>query len=199
MMDRSDGYLAAAAKKGNRAAFEILVARHQSRSLRLATLLLGNTGDAEDEVQNSFDKAFQHLGQYRGEAEFCTWLLRIVSNQCLMLMRTRRRARFVYLDEIPERGITTPLELAAAAPGPEDELGRKEMIDTLRSELRRLPPRLRHVLVLRDIDERPIADVADELGITVGAAKSRLLRARLELRARMEPHVQVGFAMAQSA
>jgi RNA polymerase sigma-70 factor (ECF subfamily) len=141
--------------------------------------------DAQDEVQKACCKAFEHLDQYQGGAEFMTWLLRIVSNQCLMLIRVRRRARFLYLDTDmgPER--TGPLELRSIADDPERALLGNELSDVLHAEIRRIPPLLRSVLVLRDVHELPMPDVAARLKITIPAAKSRLFRARIELRERV--------------
>ncbi len=130
-------------------------------------------------------QAYQHLDQYHGNAEFLTWLLRIVSNQCLMLIRVRRRARFVYIDADTGREKSAPIELPAVSEDPEHELMDHEMHDVLQREIRRIPPLLRNVLLLRDVRELPIADVAARLRITVPAAKSRLLRARIELRDRV--------------
>jgi RNA polymerase sigma-70 factor (ECF subfamily) len=156
----------------------------------LATFFLRNRGDAEDEVQNAFSKAFAHIDQYQGNAEFSTWLARIVTNQCLMLMRVKRRTRFIYLDESASAQDAPPMELADCGPDPEGEYAFRQMKSVLRTEIRRIPPMLRNVMVLRDIQELPMTDVAGRLGITVPAAKSRLLRARTELRSRLMKHAE---------
>jgi RNA polymerase sigma-70 factor (ECF subfamily) len=150
--------------------------------------MLRNRGDAEDEAQNAFSKAYARLHQYQGEAEFSTWLSRIVSNQCLMLLRVKRKARFVYLDEASEGHDAPSLELPAGGPDPEGELAFAQMKRVLQTEIRRMPPMLRHAMMLRDLQELPMENVAAQLGITVPAAKSRLLRARAELRLRMMKH-----------
>jgi len=183
-----DQTLVAQARQGDKNAFDELIGRHHNKCLDLAVFLLRNRGDAEDEVQNAFSKAYAHLDQYHGEAEFSTWLARIVSNQCLMLMRVRRRTRFLYLDEVPTGQEAPPLELPACGPDPEGELAFEQMKTVLRTEIRRIPPMLRNVMLLRDIQELPMIDVAGQLGITVPAAKSRLLRARTELRSRLMRH-----------
>lgn len=184
----SDMDLVDLAKGGNQHAFSELFRRHHSRSVNLASCILGNHAEAEDETQNAYCKAFEHLDQFNGEADFSIWLSRIVVNQCLMLMRDKRRARFLYLDAgIPgSRGGS--IELPSWRLGPEDELGRRQFQDVLEREIRHLPPLLRKVLLLRDVDELPITEVATRLGIGVSAAKSRLLRARLELRNRILRH-----------
>jgi len=154
----------------------------------LACFFLRNRGDAEDQAQNAVLKAYEHLDQYQGDAEFSTWLARIVANQCLMLMRVRRRARFIYVDELPSEPKTFPVQLAAQDPDPEGELGFVQLTQCLQMEVRRIPRLMRNVMLLRDIQGLPMRDVADQLGITVSAAKSRLVRARAELRNRMTRH-----------
>ena len=186
----SDQQLVKLARQGDQDAFGELLRRHRQKCVDLATFFLRNRGDAEDEVQNAFSKAYAHLDQYQGEAEFSTWLARIVSNQCLMLLRVRRRTKFVYLDETPNVHDAPPMELPACGPDPEGEFAFRQMTSVLRTEIRRIPPMLRNVMMLRDIQELPMTDVADQLGITVPAAKSRLLRARTELRSRLMRHAE---------
>jgi RNA polymerase sigma-70 factor, ECF subfamily len=186
----SDQQLVELARNGDQNAFGELLTRHRQKCVGLAVFLLRNRGDAEDEVQNAFSKAYAHLDQYQGEAEFSTWLARIVSNQCLMLLRVRRRTKFVYLDETSNVHDAPPVELPACGPDPEGEFAYGQMKQVLRTEIRRIPPILRNVMLLRDIKELPMTDVADRLGITVPAAKSRLLRARTELRLRLMRHAE---------
>jgi RNA polymerase sigma-70 factor (ECF subfamily) len=147
--------------------------------------MLRDQGDAREQVQNAWCNAFEHLGQYRGDAEFRVWLLRIVSNQCLLLIRYRRRARFLYLDADPTREQAVPPELPARETDPEHAVMNHELRDVLRREIHHIPPLLRNVLLLREVQELPISEVAVQLNITVPAAKSRLSRARRELRERM--------------
>lgn len=183
----ADSALVEFARKGDREAFGELIRRHQHKCIDLATFFLRNRDDAEDEAQNAFSKAYMHLDQYKGDAEFSTWLGRIVANQCLMLMRVRRNARYVYLDEPATR---TPrpqhVEVPANGGDPEGELACQQMTDALKKEIHRIPSVLRKVMLLRDIQELPMPDVAARLGISVPAAKSRLLRARTELRSRLK-------------
>jgi RNA polymerase sigma-70 factor, ECF subfamily len=183
----SDTKLLEAALQGDKDAFGDLVRRHHPRCVNLAASILRDPGEAEEEVQNAFWKAFRHLDQFQGEAEFFTWLLRIVKNQCLMLIRRRRGVRLVRLDDSgPEDSIS--LQLSSGEVNPETEFGSREVQHLLHMEIRRIPPLLRTVIMLRDVKQLSIAAVADHLGITVPAAKSRLLRARFELRARMLRH-----------
>ena len=172
---------------GDRTAFDDLVKRHWRKCVDVACYYLRNRTDAEDQAQNAVLKAYEHLDQFQGDAEFATWLARIVSNQCLMLMRVRRRARFVYLDEQPVEH-TKPLQLPGPEPNPETTLADTQMTEVMRFEVGRIPRLMRNVMLLRDIQGLPMNDVANQLGITVSAAKSRLVRARAELRTRMSRH-----------
>jgi RNA polymerase sigma-70 factor (ECF subfamily) len=183
--DRPDQLLVDLARKGDNDAFGELVRRHYRKCVDLATLFVRNHWDAEDQVQTACSKAHARLDQFQGEAEFSTWLSRIVTNQCLMFMREKRRARFVYLDDPVREPEAPPLELPACGPDPEGELALGELKTVLRTEIRRVPPLLRNAIMLRDIQELPMAEVAEALDISVPAAKSRLLRARTELRQRV--------------
>lgn len=185
---RTDQQLVGLARSGDQAAFGELIQRNGRRCIDLGCFFLRNRVDAEDAAQNAFMKAYEHLDQYQGDAEFSTWLGRIVANECLMLMRTRRRTRFVYLDETPTGSKSTPVQLPGKGPDPEGELAYLQLTDVLRFEVRRIPPLLRNVMLLRDIKGLPVRDVADHLGISVSAVKSRLVRARAELRLRMVRH-----------
>jgi len=184
----TDHQLVVMAKQGDRDAFGELIQRHRRRCANLATSILRHRGEAEEETQNACWKAFQHIDQFHGDAQFSTWLLRIVENQCLMLIRQRRLAQFVHLDDLdPERG-KGPTQLPTPDADPEGELGRQQVLRVLQAEIHSIPPLLRKVLVLRDVEEMPVNDLASLLGITVAAVKSRLLRARAELRQRMLRH-----------
>jgi RNA polymerase sigma-70 factor (ECF subfamily) len=186
--ERTDMELVQFARLGDKDAFGELVKRHHSWCVGLASFILRDKGDAEDEAQNAYWKAFQHLNQFHGDAEFSTWLSRIVVNQCRMFMRGRRRMRLLHLDAgIPEYGGGS-IDLPSRNRDPEGELGTYEVREVLASEVRRIPPLLRNVLMLRDVEGLPMAEVADRLGISVPAAKSRLLRARIELRSRVLRH-----------
>ena len=183
-----DDQLVLMAQAGDNVAFTELVERHQLTCKRMALSILKDQSDAEDEVQNALWKAYEHLGQFHQDAKFSTWLSRIVVNQCLMRLRKDRRARFLYLDEgVPGEEVAT-LDLPDLTDTPEGALGNVEIRAVLKTEIDRIPLMLRAVFLLRDVEELPMPDVASRLGISIAAAKSRLLRARLELRQRMEKH-----------
>lgn len=173
---------------GEAEAFAELIRRHQSSCRKLALSILRDWQDAMDEVQNAMWKAFEHIDQFQQDSKFSTWLTRIVVNQCLMRLRQARRAKFLYIDDTQVGEDSTTLELSDARKTPEQTLGQTELAAVLNHEIRRIPPLLRNVFLLRDMQELPMVDVAERLGISVAAAKSRLLRARMELRSRMEKH-----------
>ena len=181
-----DEKLVEMARLGDRSAFNTLIQKYYSTCLKRATFMIRNRGDAEDEVQNACWKAFQRLEQYRGEGTFSAWLSRIVENQCLMRIREERKSAFVYLDESTESNVR--LELVGQRANPEDELGEQQVAKLIRREISLIPPLLRNVMLLRDVAQLPMPDVASRLGVSVPAAKSRLMRARAELRLRVAKH-----------
>jgi RNA polymerase sigma-70 factor (ECF subfamily) len=183
-----DEDLVARAQQGDQTAFTELVERHQGNALKLALSILRDKADAEDEVQNACWKAFEHLKQFNQDAKFSTWFSRIVVNQCLMRLRKAKRAKLFYMDDTQLGEETVTLELKDDSPSPEDQLGDREVAEVLEHEINRIPPLLRKVFLLRDVEEVEMPEVAERLGITVAAAKSRLLRARLELRERLRKH-----------
>lgn len=183
-----DEVLVKMAQAGDNAAFAELVVRHQNNCSKLAFSILRDKSDAEDEVQNACWKAYEHIGQFQQDSKFSTWLTRIVVNQCLMRLRQTRRARFLYMDDVAVKGEHATVELRDTTMSPEAELGQREVASMLKDEISRIPPLLRNIFVLRDVQELPMQDVAERLGISVAAAKSRLLRARLELRHRLGKH-----------
>jgi RNA polymerase sigma-70 factor, ECF subfamily len=166
--------------------FEELIQVYRGMCMRRALPILRNRSDAEDAVQSAFRKAFQHREQFQGNGTFAGWLCRIVENECLMRIRKGKNAHFVYLDHATESRIQ--FELVSPATNPEDELGREEVVQVVRKEMSRMPPLFRNIMLLHDGKQLPILDVAERLSVSVPAAKSRLLRARRELRARIGKH-----------
>ena len=182
-----DEELVILAQESDNQAFEELVERQYSSCCKLAISILRDRSDAEDEVQNACWKAFEHINQFQRDAKFSTWLTRIVVNQCLMRLRQLRRGKLVYIEDSAGDD-TRAFELPSTNNSPEEELGKLQVGEVLRREIQRIPPLLRNVFLLRDVEELPMQDVANTLGISVAAAKSRLLRARTELRTRLEKH-----------
>jgi RNA polymerase sigma-70 factor (ECF subfamily) len=185
--DVADDALVTLCQEGNQAAFDELMRRHQMSALKVAVSIVRDRQDAEDEVQNAFWKAYEHINQFQRDAKFSTWLTRIVVNQCLMRLRQVRRARFAYIDDTQSEDVAAA-DLKDIRPTPENLLGVSEVAKVLELEIKRTPPLLRNVFLLRDVENKPMPEVAAKLGISVAAAKSRLLRARAELRHRMRRH-----------
>jgi RNA polymerase sigma-70 factor (ECF subfamily) len=180
----SDATLVALAKAGDRLAFEQLIARHYQSCVNMASSMLRDRSEAQDQVQEAWWKAFDRLEQFHGDSEFLTWMLRIVVNQCLALLRTRRRTQFCYIDDDGGRSGSRSMELPAVTPDPEYVVVSCELQETLRNEIRHIPRLLRDVVSLH-LQGLPMHTVAGLLGISVVAAKSRLRRARAELRSRL--------------
>jgi RNA polymerase sigma-70 factor, ECF subfamily len=175
-------------KQGDQQAFGELVSRHHRAAFKVALSIVRDRQDAEDEVQNAFWKAYEHIGQFNEDAKFSTWLTRIVVNQCLMKLRRVRRARHTYIDDVLVGEEIVNLDLRDLRVTPEQELAQTEVAKVLFQEIRKTPPLLRQVFLLRDVQQLPMPDVAAALGISIAAAKSRLLRARAEIRLRMSRH-----------
>ena len=173
-----------AAQNGDISAFEQLVARYDGKLLRIAQHVTHNREDSEDAVQDAFLKAYQHLGEFREDAQFSTWLIRITVNQALMRLRKRRTIKEVSLDDDFEGDDgMLPREVADWAPNPEELYRASELRDILIENLKELRPILRTVFVLRDIEGLSMEQTAQVLSLTPAAAKARLWRARLDLRA----------------
>lgn len=181
----TDRELVASARAGSREAMEELIGRHYQTCVRVASRILGDRIEAQDQVQNACAKAFERLDQYEGHAEFRTWLCRIVSNQCLMVLRTRRQRQFFFLDADWVRESGCSIVLKARGLNAEQQILEQEAMELLQREMRRIPSSLRTVLLLRHVDELNLQDIARRLDLSVAAAKSRLQRARGELRNRM--------------
>jgi RNA polymerase sigma-70 factor, ECF subfamily len=178
--------LVAQAREGDDRAFAELVRRYEGKIFRLAQHITQNREDAEDVLQETFLKAYEHLNQFQGQSKFYTWIVRIAVNQALMKLRRRKTDKSVSLDEGIDTGEdTVTREIASWDENPEERFSREELGELLESAIQSLAPPYRSVFVLRDIDELSTEDTADALGLSVPAVKSRLLRARLQLREKL--------------
>jgi RNA polymerase sigma-70 factor (ECF subfamily) len=177
--------LVAAAKAGDISAFETLVGRYERKIFRLAQNITQNKEDAEDVMQEAFLKAYEHLGEFQGNSRFYTWLVRIAVNQALMKLR-KRRPNQVSLDEEVDTGEELmPREVEDWGPSPEERYKQSELGGILSSTITELDPSFRIVFQLRDIEEMSTEETAEALGLSIPAVKSRLLRARLKLRQKL--------------
>jgi RNA polymerase sigma-70 factor, ECF subfamily len=183
-----EGALVAAAKGGDISAFETLVGRYERKIFRLAQNITQNKEDAEDVMQEAFLKSYQHLEEFQGNSRFYTWLVRIAVNQALMKLR-KRRPNQVSLDEDVDTGEDTiPREVEDWGPSPEDRYEQSELGDILTTTIAELDPPFRIVFQLRDIEELSTEETAEALGLSIPAVKSRLLRARLKLRQKLNKY-----------
>jgi RNA polymerase sigma-70 factor (ECF subfamily) len=182
--------LVAAAKSGDAAAFEELVNRYERKIFRLTMNITRNREDAEDAMQDAFMKAYSHLNNFQEDSRFYTWLVRIAANEALMRLR-KRRPNQVSLDEPVEgEDDLMPREIQDWGPSPEQRLAQSEMHKILDQVIDQLDPDFRTVFVLRDIEELSTEETAAALGISVPAVKSRLLRARLKLRQKLDRYMR---------
>ena len=174
------------ARAGDASAFTELVDKYERKIFRLAKHITQNDEDAEDVLQESFMKAYSNLDSFQGQSKFYTWLVRIAVNEALMKLRKRKSDRTVSLDEPHEtEEDTVTREIAVWEDDPERKYSREELRGILERAVESLKPAFRTVCVLRDIEELSTEETAEALGISVPAVKSRLLRARLQLRERL--------------
>jgi RNA polymerase sigma-70 factor (ECF subfamily) len=175
--------IVARAKAGDAQAFGELMSRYERKIFRLAKNITQNTEDAEDVLQDAFLKAYQHLGTFQGNSKFYTWIVRIAVNEALMRLRKRRGDKTVPLDEPVETGEEmVKREIAVWDDNPEQRYSKEEFHEILDRAVKDLKPDFRIVFTLRDIEELSTEETAEDLGISIPAVKSRLLRARLALR-----------------
>jgi RNA polymerase sigma-70 factor (ECF subfamily) len=166
--------------------FEGLTNQHKDSVYRQMLRVCGNREDAEDVLQETFLKAYEHLDQFQGNSKFYTWIVRIAVNQALMKLRRKKTSKTVSLDETIDTGEDTVVrEIAAWDENPEQRFSREEIGEILDSAIEGLEPPYRSVFVLRDIEELSTEETADALGLSIPAVKSRLLRARLQLREKL--------------
>ncbi len=175
-----------AAREGDMQAFEQLIQKYDRNVFRIAQHITQNREDAEDVVQDAFLKAYQNLNKFQGNSKFYTWLVRIAVNEALMRLRKRKADKTVSMDEdVETEDGSMPREVADWSPNPEQLYGTAELGDILGKTIQGLPSGFRTVFVLRDVEGLSTEETAEMLGLSVPAVKSRLLRARLQLRERL--------------
>jgi RNA polymerase sigma-70 factor (ECF subfamily) len=184
-----DASLVAALRRGEEEAYESLIRSHGGRLLATARRMLRNEEDAREALQDALLRAFRGLPSFDGSAQVTTWLHRILVNACLMKLRARRRKPEQPLDSLlPDfledgHHAAHPRPWAASA---DAILQQREERDFVRAAIDRLPESYRTVLLLRDIEELETEEAAQVLGISTGALKVRLHRARQALRTLLE-------------
>ncbi len=172
---------------GDAQAFGELVRMHERRVYRTTLSVTKNPEDAEEAAQETFLKAFQNLGQFRGDSRFTTWLTRIAINEGLQKLRKRGNAESIDELLLDEEGLPMPKQVEDWHDNPEQLYAREEIRQFVEEAIQSLPPAYRVVFMLRDVEEMDTGETAEALGISVAAAKSRLLRARLMMREALAP------------
>jgi RNA polymerase sigma-70 factor (ECF subfamily) len=180
---QNEAALVMQAQSGDVRAFSQLVNQYERKIFRLARHITQSQEDAEDVLQETFLKAYEHLPDFQRQSKFYTWLVRIGVNESLMKLRKRKLGKTVSLDQQIDTGEETiAREIAVWDENPEERYSREELRKILEEAVESLPPIFRTVFVLRDIDELSTEETANVLNISISAVKSRLLRARLQLR-----------------
>ncbi len=198
----TDEELVAGYLKGNKAAFEEIVRRYEDRLYRLSFRMLGNHHDALDAVQEILLKLMAALPKFQGRSRFGTWLYRLAANTCLDIRRKRGRTAAESLDATLEFSPATSLAILDDEPAdnPDIYIEQQYRENVVRAALDQLPESQRRLLELRDLEDLSNSQVADMLGIEVGALKARLHRARQALKRVLDGGVHVpGYASATSA
>jgi RNA polymerase sigma-70 factor (ECF subfamily) len=191
LIAQDDAPLVAGAKTGDARAFELLVQRHEGKIFSLAQRMTRNREDAEDVVQQSFQKAFIHLKKFEGDSLFSTWLTRIAINEALMLLRRRRGTREVPIAESNTEDETAlPLDIPDGAPNPEDSCLQREQERIISAAVNELRPGTRKAIELRELGELSTGETAQVMGLSVGAVKARVFHGRRKLRETLKLYVK---------
>ena len=194
MIARDEYAFLVAAKRGDPVAFENLCKQSASTVFRVARRIMRNNEDAEDVVQESFQRAFIHLKSFNGDSRFSTWLSRIAINAALMKLR-KKHLRDVSLDESAEgEQRSSPIDVEDQSLNPEQLYAQKEHQRILSEAMKDLTPGMRKAIELRELDERSTEETARIMGISVGAVKSRVFHGRRKLRERLNRYVGSAWA-----
>ena len=191
LMERDEEELLRRVKAGATELFYELIRPYQKAVYLSAFSVVGNAADAEDVAQEVFLKALSRIDQFRGESKFSTWLVQIALNEARMRLRKDRRNLYESIDAPPEdeQGDYLPRDFADWREIPNEALQQQELRQALARALASLAPMYREVFVLRDVQKLSIAETARMLGISEGAVKTRLLRARLQMRDALAPGI----------
>jgi RNA polymerase sigma-70 factor (ECF subfamily) len=191
-VDPSEAELIQRVLSGQNEAFRELVRPYERAVFMTTQAILKNEADAEDAAQEAVLKAFTNLAKFRGDSKFITWLIRIATNESFMKLRKERRQRLHdSLDEqrTDEEGDYIPRDFADWREIPSEALQKKELQQAVSRALASLTPKHRQVFVLRDVQHFTIAETAYLLGIRKSAVKTRLMRARLQMRDALAPGI----------
>lgn len=181
---------------GERQLFYELVQPYERSVYRAAFAILRNEHDAEDVAQEAMLKALTHLESFRKESKFSTWLVQITINEARMRLRKDRRGLYESIDENAEseEGDYKPKDFADWREIPSEALEQQRLKEALQKAIASLAPKYQEVFILRDIQDVSIAETAKALGITEASVKTRLLRARLQMRDALAPGIDGAWA-----
>jgi RNA polymerase sigma-70 factor, ECF subfamily len=190
LVAEEDAVVVAAAKTGDGSAFELLVRRNKEKIFSLAQRMTRNREDAEDVVQQSFQKAFINLKKFEGDSLFSTWLTRIAINEALMLLRRKRGSREVPIQTNTGEETALPLDIPDHDPNPEDRFIQREQERILSVAVSELTPGMRKAIELRELRELSTGETAKVMGLSVGAVKARVFHGRRKLRQTLKRYVE---------
>jgi RNA polymerase sigma-70 factor, ECF subfamily len=176
-----DPALVQAARQGDMAAFEELVARHRDRIYARAYSMMRNEDEALDLCQEAWVKGWQRLGQFHGEASFGTWMTRIVINLCLDQLRRQKRQRAESIEEMDQESGGVERQMPVVTVNPTSGLERAELRQRIDRALGQLSHEHRTVLVLHEFEEMEYKEIAKTVGVSIGTVMSRLFYARRKL------------------
>jgi RNA polymerase sigma-70 factor, ECF subfamily len=188
---KKEAALIARVLAGESKAFYELVRPYERSIYTAAYSILGNEADAEEVSQEAVLKAYRHLARFRAESKFSTWIVQITINEARMKLRKDRRKLYESLDEAraDQEGDYFPKDYADWRPIPSEALEQKELRQALSRAIASLSPIYREVFILRDVQKLSIAETAKMLGISEASVKTRLLRARLQMRDALAPGI----------
>lgn len=178
----NDALLVTWAQNGEYLAYVELCGRHREMVFRTVLRITRNTDDAEDALQDSWMRAFVHIGSFDHRSSFSTWVTRIAINSALTTMRRRRKLREFSLDDTIDPGSRRVMELLEPSRNPEEQCLETERMRLVRKAIKRLPPKLRTAIEIRQSHDGSVNELAMLAGVSLTTMKSRLVRARLRLR-----------------
>ena len=184
----ADAGLIAEAQSGKLEAFEELVRRHSQLIYRTLIAILGNRDEAQDAMQDTLLNAFRHIGGFQGRSKFSTWLVSIARNTALQRLRRAKHLESLDEGECNEEEDFRPHQVGDWRDNPEQSCSKSEVKQLVERGILALPANYRVVVMLRDVQQVSIDEVARQLGLSVPAVKTRLLRGRLMLREWLAPH-----------
>lgn len=192
-MSLQEASLIEQAKAGDIESFQQLISEHEKRVFNIAYRMLGNIEDAKDVAQEALVKAYRGIKNFKGKSSFSTWLYAIVNNACIDFIRKNRKTNLIYLDKDYEGGNGTyKMEIPDRKDTPEEILEKKEVQNLVHESIDQLSPLHKKVIILRDIEEFSYKEIAEILNCSEGTVKSRISRARNNLKLIIQEKIDRG-------